>query len=315
MSETGIRLHPTSLVETEHIGASTSIGAWVHISSGVRIGAHCDIRDHVRIEEGAIVGDRVLLYEGCRISPGAVVEDGVIIGPQAVTASHAFDSGADAGALRPPRIQQGAAIGANATIEAGVTVGPRAVVSAGAVVTRDVPADAVVAGNPARITGYAGLKPHRAPAALAAPPEQPGAVPTQVRGVSFHHLPTVEDLRGNLAIGEVRRQVPFEISRFFLVFGVEDQRIRGEHAHRRLHQFLVCVHGSCHFVADDGVHREEFILDRPNLGLHVPPMVWGVQYKYTPDAVLLVLASDYYDPADYIRDYSEFLSLARGQSR
>ncbi len=125
----------------------------------------------------------------------------------------------------------------------------------------------------------------------------------------------IEDLRGNLAVGEAQRHVPFEIRRFFVVFGVEDQKIRGEHAHRRLHQFLICVHGSCHFVADDGENREEYILDRPNLGLYVPPMVWGVQYKYSPDGVLLVLASDYYDPADYIRDYSEFLELVRASRK
>ncbi len=308
MSETGIRFHPLSLVETREIGEGASVGAFTRISAGARIGARCDIRDHVRVDAGAVIGNDVVLHDGCRIASGVVVGDRVVIGPHAVTMSRA--SLAPGAAAAETRIEEGAAVGANATILAGVVIGRRAVVGAGAVVTHNVPAETVVAGNPARITGYAGLTPQRVPAPVAAPPEQPGAVPTRVRGVTFHNLPLVEDLRGNLAIGEVRRQVPFEIRRFFLVFGVEDQKIRGEHAHRALHQFLVCVHGSCHFVADDGTNREEFILDRPNLGLHVPPMVWGVQYKYTPDAVLLVLASDYYDPADYIRDYSEFLSLA-----
>lgn len=307
MGETGIRMHAASVVETDRIGAGTSVGAFCRIAAGARIGARCDIRDHVRVCGGAVVGDGVVLHDGCRIADGVVVEDGAVVGPHAVTMSSALASGATG--AQATLIQKGAAIGANATILAGVTVGPRAVVGAGAVVTRNVPADAVVAGNPARITGYAGLTPRHAPAPVAAPPEQPGAVPTRVRGVTFHFLPLVEDLRGNLAIGETQRQVPFEIRRFFLVFGVEDQNIRGEHAHRRLHQFLVCAHGSCHFVADDGKNREEFVLDRPNLGLHVPPMIWGVQYRYSPDAVLLVLASDHYDPADYIRDYQEFIAL------
>jgi hypothetical protein len=70
------------------------------------------------------------------------------------------------------------------------------------------------------------------------------------------------------------------------------------------------VHGSCHIVADDGVSRQEFVLDRPEVGVYIPPLVWAVQYKYSPDAVLLVLASDPYDPADYIRNYSAFLEIA-----
>jgi acetyltransferase-like isoleucine patch superfamily enzyme/dTDP-4-dehydrorhamnose 3,5-epimerase-like enzyme len=312
MGETGIRLHPASLVEAGEIGAGTCVGAFSRISAGARIGKRCQIRDHVCVCPGAVVGDDVVLHDGCRVAGGVVVEDGAVLGPQVVTMSSSSPAGGQES--RPTRIGKGAAIGANATIVAGVTVGPRAVVGAGAVVTRNVPADAVVAGNPARITGYAGLTPRRPPAPMAAPPEQPGAVATRVRGVTFHFLPLVEDLRGNLAIGETARQVPFEIRRFFLVFGVADQKIRGEHAHRTLHQFLVCVHGSCHFVADDGENREEFILDRPNFGLYIPPMIWGVQYKYTPDAVLLVLASDHYDPADYIRDYTEFLSLSRGHA-
>jgi hypothetical protein len=91
------------------------------------------------------------------------------------------------------------------------------------------------------------------------------------------------------------------------VFDVPSRETRGEHAHRACHQFLLCAKGSCAVVADDGVRRQEFLLDRPDLGLHLPPMIWGIQYKYTPDAVLLVFASELYDAADYIRDYDQFL--------
>jgi hypothetical protein len=69
-----------------------------------------------------------------------------------------------------------------------------------------------------------------------------------------------------------------------------------------------------HAITDDGRHRREYVLDRPNLGLHLPPMTWGTQYKYSPDAVLLVFASHYYDPDDYIRDYDEFLRLVQVQA-
>jgi UDP-2-acetamido-3-amino-2,3-dideoxy-glucuronate N-acetyltransferase len=100
--------------------------------------------------------------------------------------------------------------------------------------------------------------------------------------------------------------------RYFVVFDVPGKDVRGEHAHRECHQFLVCIRGSLAVVVDDGTAREEIALDAANVGLYVPPMTWAVQYKYSADATLLVFASDLYDPADYIRDYDKFLSeLAR----
>ena len=90
---------------------------------------------------------------------------------------------------------------------------------------------------------------------------------------------------------------------------------RGEHAHRVCHQFLLCVRGSCAVVADDGTRRQEFKLDRPDLGIHLPPLTWGVQYKYSADAVLLVFASEHYAADDYVRDYDEFLKLLHEHSR
>ena len=96
-----------------------------------------------------------------------------------------------------------------------------------------------------------------------------------------------------------------------MVFDVPSAETRGEHAHRECHQFLICVRGSCAVVADDGVNRQEFVLNRPEHGLYLPPMTWGIQYKYSPDALLLVFASHYYEAADYIRDYEEFLQVSR----
>ncbi|MFP5369602.1 MAG: WxcM-like domain-containing protein, partial [Actinomycetes bacterium] len=78
--------------------------------------------------------------------------------------------------------------------------------------------------------------------------------------------------------------------------------------HRECHQVLVCVQGSVSALVDDGSGRQEFVLDRPDVGLHMEPMIWGTQYRYTADAVLLVLASHPYDAADYIRDHDEFLA-------
>jgi dTDP-4-dehydrorhamnose 3,5-epimerase-like enzyme len=85
--------------------------------------------------------------------------------------------------------------------------------------------------------------------------------------------------------------------------------VRGEHAHKELQEFLVCVKGSCSVMLDDGKVRDEVLLDSPTHGLFVPAHIWRVHYKYSPDAVLLVLASAEYDAADYVREYSDFLQL------
>jgi UDP-2-acetamido-3-amino-2,3-dideoxy-glucuronate N-acetyltransferase len=135
--------------------------------------------------------------------------------------------------------------------------------------------------------------------------------PTGVRGVSLYRLPQVQDERGMLTFAEVRSHMPFAVERFFMVYRVPSREVRGEHAHKVLHQFLVCVSGSCSVIADDGAAGREFLLNSPALGLYLPPMTWCVHHKYSPDAVLLVLASDVYESADYIRDYAVFMDLVR----
>ena len=185
-------------------------------------------------------------------------------------------------------------------------------IGAGSVVTHDVPPKAIVVGNPAQIVGYVDAT--RAPAA--APGFQADQAPgtsstTSVTGVTLHQMQFAIDLRGALSAGEYPGQLPFEPKRYFLVYDVPGTDVRGEHAHRECHQFLVCARGAVSVVVDDGARMQEIRLDRPNLGIYVPPLVWAVQYKYTPDALLMVLASAPYDPADYIRDYDEFLSIVR----
>ena len=96
-----------------------------------------------------------------------------------------------------------------------------------------------------------------------------------------------------------------------MVFDVPGRDVRGEHAHRSCKQFLVAAQGSVSVVVDDGKTREEITLSSPDRGIYVPPMVWAAQYRYSPEAVLLVFASDYYHAGAYIRDYDTFLSLVR----
>jgi dTDP-4-dehydrorhamnose 3,5-epimerase-like enzyme len=205
-------------------------------------------------------------------------------------------------------LEEGVDIGSNATIMAGVVVGAGAQVRPGAVVTRNIPPAAIVEGNPAIIVGYV--------ATQSSPVVGPGlkrepVSGTGVRGVTLHEFPIIRDLRGGLSVGEFERDIPFKPLRYFMVFDVPSKETRGEHAHRECHQFLLCVSGSCAVVADDGRQRLEVTLDTPNRGIYLPPMTWGIQYKYSADALLLVFASHHYDAKDYIRDYREFLDIVQ----
>jgi len=117
------------------------------------------------------------------------------------------------------------------------------------------------------------------------------------------------DHRGSLIVGEINKQLPFSAQRFFFVSSVPEGEPRGIHAHKECHQFLVSVAGSVKAMVDNGETREVISLNRPNVGLHMPPLTWGAQYDYSDDAVLLVLASRVYEADDYIHDYDEFLEF------
>ena len=131
---------------------------------------------------------------------------------------------------------------------------------------------------------------------------------TAVAGVRVHRLTQAQDERGALAALELA-DCPFEPKRIFAVYDVPSESIRGEHAHRACHQFLVCLAGRVNCRVADVTTDDEIVLDGPAFGIHIPPMIWGTQWCYTRDAVLLVLASHPYDAADYIRDYDEFVTL------
>ena len=131
--------------------------------------------------------------------------------------------------------------------------------------------------------------------------------PTTVEGVQLYRLPLYEDHRGKLTVGEFGTCLPFVPLRYFITYQVPGSDVRGEHAHRECAQFLTCVKGACTVMVDDGLHRAQFRLDDPRLGVLVPPMVWAAEYDHTDDSVLVVFASHHYDPQDYVRDYPEFV--------
>jgi acetyltransferase-like isoleucine patch superfamily enzyme len=303
--------HPSALCESSQVGEGTRIWAFAHVLPGARIGRDCNICDGVFVENDVVVGDRVTVKCGVQLWDGVRLEDDVFIGPNATFTNDPFPRSRQ----RPERfavttVERGASVGANATLLPGVTIGRGAMVGAGAVVSRSVPRFAIVAGNPARIIGYVDSAAAEVPAAT--PGNGPSVTPSKVAGVSLYRMPRIEDMRGALAVAELGRGLPFAPKRIFFVFEVPSAEVRGEHAHRTCHQFLVCVRGSMSVLVDDGAAREHFRLDSPSCGLLVPARVWAAQFQYSAEAMLLVLASEPYDAADYVRDYDEFLALVRG---
>ncbi|SEN63174.1 WxcM-like, C-terminal [Sphingomonas gellani] len=119
------------------------------------------------------------------------------------------------------------------------------------------------------------------------------------------------DDRGSLCVIEGERDTGFPIARVYYIFGTQADVARGFHAHRALRQLAVCVSGSCTMMLDDGHSRRSVVLDRPDLAVTIGPMIWREMYDFSDDAVLMVLADQHYDEADYIRDYETFLAMAR----
>lgn len=247
----------------------------------------------------------------CIISSTAEISDGVSIGARAIIDGDGILIRSNA------RIDSGCIIGEN------VTVGSGAWIRAGSVVLQSVPANAIVEGNPARVVGYqasSSRKQETAPQlidihSLLHLDKRPCMTSLGVSKCAIYLLRQVTDPRGSLTVGEVPTEVPFDPKRYFVVYGVPSSELRGEHAHKECEQFLLCLNGSVRVLLDDGDNRCEVILDRPEMGIYMPPLIWGTQYRYSRDAVLLVFASMPYSSSDYIREYEEFISFKRKSFR
>ncbi len=121
------------------------------------------------------------------------------------------------------------------------------------------------------------------------------------------------DARGQLVALEEDKDIPFRIKRVYYMYDTVKGVVRGKHAHKSLEQILVCIHGSCKILLDDGREKKVVPLEKPYEGLYVSNNMWREMYDFSEDAVLMVLASDYYDEEDYIRDYDQFLSYVNGK--
>ncbi len=120
----------------------------------------------------------------------------------------------------------------------------------------------------------------------------------------------IGDERGALvSLEQLSELIPFDIKRVYYIFGTQENVRRGFHAHRNLQQVAFCVSGSCRILLDDGMEKQEVLLDHPANGLFIEQMIWHEMYDFSSDCVLLVIASELYDESDYIRNYDHFLMI------
>lgn len=119
------------------------------------------------------------------------------------------------------------------------------------------------------------------------------------------------DERGQLVSVE-EKDIPFDVKRVYYMYDTASDAVRGKHAHKNLNQILICVHGSCKILLDNGKEKEIVSLTKPYEGLYISNHVWREMYDFSSDAVLMVLASEAYDECDYIRDYKSFLKYTDG---
>lgn len=300
-------IHKNSEVSSSNIGLNTNIWQYCVVLPNAIIGENCNICSHVFIENDVRIGDNVTIKNGVQLWDGITIENDVFIGPNVTFTNDKYPrSKVYPSDFSKTLVKAGASIGANSTLLPGIIIGAKSIVGAGSTVTKNVPPNAIVVGNPAVIIGYSNTENLPSNSFSTNTSSVETVTELGVGGCTLHRLPHVPDLRGSLSFAEYKNHLPFLPSRLFWIYDVPNKEIRGEHAHKNLEQFLICVKGSVHVVLDDAVIRKEVVLDQPNLGLYIKPKTWGIQYKYSSDALLLVLASSGYDPNDYIRDYDDF---------
>ena len=128
-------------------------------------------------------------------------------------------------------------------------------------------------------------------------------------------FPIHGDYSGKLVALEKNSDFPFEIKRVYYIWDTEEKAVRGRHAHKNLEQVIVCLRGSCDFILDDGFQKEVVHLDKPNQGLYITNNIWREFTNFSTDCVVMVLASEHYNPADYIHDYNEFLEFVKNRNK
>lgn len=137
---------------------------------------------------------------------------------------------------------------------------------------------------------------------------------SSVYDCSVIELPKIKNLAGNItALSNNSGLIPFEVHRVFYLYDIPGGESRGAHAHKECHQFLISASGSFEVLLDDGSIKRQILLNRPYLGLHIPPGIWASEENFSSGAICLVLASHSYDGEDYLREYESFLKYKEGR--
>lgn len=270
--------HTTAICESNTIGDQTSVDAYSVISKTARLGKHCKIGCFSHIKDKCDIGNQTSIGSNCVIAEKVQIEEDCKLGD-------------------------------NVSILAGIQIGQGAVIRSGSVVTRHVPPHAIISGNPAEIEYYASENVESLDQSIVTSNKKIDApLSLDVGRSALWPLPNFDDMRGTLTVSEYEKDLPFKPERSFLVYNVPNNKIRGEHAHKQCDQFLIAVHGTLSILLDDGKARREVQLQSPDQGVYMPAGIWGTQYKFSSDAVLLVFASRPYENDDYLRTYADFLN-------
>ena len=136
----------------------------------------------------------------------------------------------------------------------------------------------------------------------------------KINSLEITSIRSFSNEKGSLSFVEKDQDISFNIARAFYIYDVGIGEVRGRHAHKKCHQFFICLNGSIKVICDDGKNQVEFLLDSPRKGLHLPPTIWSLQKYLSPNSILLCLNDLIYDESDYIRNYQSFLDF-RGQSK
>ena len=306
MSDKLVFIHDKAICESRDIGTGTKIWPFAHVLSGATIGQDCNICENVFIENDVIVGDRVTVKSGVQLWDGVRLGDDVFIGPNVTFTNDKLPrSKKYQSAVLKTVVETGASIGANATVLPGLAIGTFSIVAAGAVVTRNVPAHALVAGNPARIVRFVSESGEAIPSRVCR-----GEAPPALVNCRFTKFQSHVNESGTLVAVEFDKVMPFNPRRTFLLH-LKRRHLRGNHAHLTCSQLFQVLSGNVSVMIDDGNNCEEIMLNSPSMGLYLPPMTWCSVFSFSKQSILQVYASHAYDEADYIRSYIDFRTLVR----
>ncbi|MBP8016639.1 FdtA/QdtA family cupin domain-containing protein [Candidatus Gracilibacteria bacterium] len=130
--------------------------------------------------------------------------------------------------------------------------------------------------------------------------------------IKYIEIPKKSDKGGNLSFMESNVHIPFDVKRVYYIYDLNDDgNQRGDHAHYKTKQVLFCISGSVKIGFDDGKEQKEFVLDKSNVGIYIPPMIWHYMKDFSPGCIILVVASENYEEVDYIRNYENFINLIK----